>query len=254
MISDYIKENGCDYIITGKLSNILVLDGGYDGVVINTKNLKGIDIEENLICAGSGEKLAKVVNMAAERGLSGLEKLCGIPGTVGGAVCMNSGCFGADMSMAVEKVYLFDMNKQERVVKDKKQMGFAYRKSAAAKGNYAVIGARLELEEKNLYDIKNTMRSVIAVRRENQPSLPSLGSVYKRVGNTAAAIFIEGAGLKGYRVNDMEVSAVHANFIVNKGNGKADDYLTIMEHIEEKVYARYGIKLEREVFVVGKRA
>jgi UDP-N-acetylmuramate dehydrogenase len=98
------------------------------------------------------------------------------------------------------------------------------------------------------------MRSVIAVRRENQPSLPSLGSVYKRVGNTAAAIFIEGAGLKGYRVNDMEVSAVHANFIVNKGNGKADDYLTIMEHIEEKVYARYGIKLEREVFVVGKRA
>ena len=106
MISDYIKENGCDYIITGKLSNILVLDGGYDGVVINTKNLKGIDIEENLICAGSGEKLAKVVNMAAERGLSGLEKLCGIPGTVGGAVCMNSGCFGADMSMAVEKVYL----------------------------------------------------------------------------------------------------------------------------------------------------
>lgn len=108
--------------------------------------------------------------------------------------------------------------------------------------------------EKYLYDIKNTMNSVIGLRKSAQPSMPSLGSVFKRVDDISAAIFIEGAGLKGKKINNMQISNVHGNFIVNLGGGRADDYLSLMELMEKKVYEKYGIRLVREVRVEGKRA
>lgn len=235
------------------MSNVLVLEGGYNGITISTRKLKGIEIEESTIYSGSGESLSKVINLASQKELSGMEKLCGIPGTVGGAICMNGGCFGSDISDITEKVYLFDMDKQQPTEKTKKQMAFGYRTSAIMNGNQVVIGICLKLEENNRYDIKNTMRSVANIRKNTQPQQPSLGSVFKRVGNTSAAIFIEGAGLKGHKINDMEISLKHANFIVNNAKGNADDYLSLIELAEEKVYERYGIKLEREVRIVGKR-
>lgn len=252
-LSKYIKEENEEYIIIGNMSNVLVLEGGYDGITISAKKLKGIDIDGNTLYCGSGESLSKIINLAAQNELSGIEKLCGIPGSVGGAVCMNSGCFGSEIADVTQKVYLFDMDKQEPVEKTKNQMAFSYRNSEIKKGNLVVIGVCLNLEEKNKYDIKNTMRSVGNIRKNTQPQQPSLGSVFKRVGNTSAAIFVEGAGLKGQRINDMEISLKHANFIINNGNGSADDYLSLIELAEERVFERYGIKLEREVRIVGKR-
>lgn len=251
-LSRQIKDNNEDYIIIGSMSNILVLEGGYDNIAISAKKLKGIEVYGEKINSGSGEKLSKIITIAAQNQLSGLEKLCGIPGTVGGAICMNSGCYGSEISNTIEKVYLFDMDKQEPIEKTQKELGLSYRKSEILKGNLVVIGVSLKLEEKNIYDIKNTMRSVSNIRRCAQPSLPSLGSVFKRVGNTSAAIFIEGAGLKGHKINDMQISLKHANFIINNGRGNADDYLKLIELAEEKVYERYGIRLEREVQIVGK--
>ncbi len=253
-ISKRLNEEGQEYIIAGKMSNILVLDGGYDGVVILTKDLKGIDVVDNTICCGSGEMLSKIVALAAERQLSGLEKLSGIPGTVGGAVSMNSGCFGADIAAVTKKVYVFDMDKQVSLEWSKEQTKFCYRGSAIRKGNFVVIGACFELEEGSRYDIKNTASSVLGLRKETQPRLPSLGSVFKRVGNTGAGLFVEGAGLKGRSEGGMEISRIHANFIVNKGGGCADDFLKLAELAEQKVFEKYGIRLEREVRVIGKRA
>lgn len=253
-LSTRLREEGQEYIIAGRMSNILVLDGGYDGVVILTKELKGIDIADNTVCCGSGEMLSKIIALAAEKQLSGLEKMTGIPGTVGGAVCMNSGCFGADIAAVTKKVFVFDMDKQVSKEWTREQAKFCYRDSEIKKGNYVVIGACLQLEEGSCYDIKNTALSVTNLRRETQPRLPSLGSVFKKVGNVGAGLFIEGAGLKGQSQGGMEISRVHANFIVNKGGGSADDFLKLAELAEKKVFEKYGIRLEREVRVIGKRA
>lgn len=252
-LSQIIKNEEIDYIVVGKMSNILVLDGGYDGIVICTNKLRGIDISGNSIYCGSGESLSKIISLAIENTLSGMEKLSGIPGTVGGAIYMNSGCFGAEIAEITKKVYLFDMDKQTPIEKTAKEMQFCYRGSVLKREKHIIIGACFALEEKNSYDIKNTMNSVISLRRNSQPQLPSLGSVFKRVGNTSAGIFIEGAGLKGFSLRDMEISSRHANFIVNNNAGNANDFLELMEIAEKRVYEKYGIKLEREVTVVGER-
>lgn len=253
-LSNYIKEREENYIIIGKLSNTLVLDGGYDGITISAKKIRGIEIDDNFISAGSGESLLKIINTACNNKLSGLEKLLGIPASVGGAVCMNCGSFGQEISNTVYKVYAFDIITQKTIELTRTQLDFAYRSSLISQGDKVVIGVSFKLKEKNTYDIKNTMKSVIDIRKNTQPKQSSLGSVFKRVGNSSAAIFIEGAGLKGYRINGMQVSKKHANFIINTGAGSADDYLDLVEHIEEKIHQRYGIRLEREVRIVGKRA
>ncbi len=253
-LSKYINDNNKEYIIIGSLSNTLVLDGGYDGIIISGKNIKGIDIEKNIIRAGCGESLLKLINTASKQKLSGIEKLFGIPGSVGGAVCMNCGCFGQEISDTISRVYLFDIDSQKITEKTKKELGFGYRSSTINTGDKVVIGACFKLKERCSYDIKNTIRSVIELRRNTQPRQPSLGSVFKRVDNTSAAIFIEGAKLKGHSINGMQVSTKHANFIVNNGNGNADDYLSLVEEIEERVHQCYGIELEREVRIIGKRA
>lgn len=253
-LSSRLYNERQEYIIAGRMSNILVLEGGYDGVVISTKELKGIDIDNNTICCGSGESLAKIVALAAEKQLGGLEKLTGIPGSVGGAICMNSGCFGTDISAVTKKVFVFDMDKQIPLEWTKQQAKFGYRNSEVKKGNYVVIGACFELEQTSRYDIKNMLQSALNMRKQTQPRLPSLGSVFKRVDNIGAGLFIEGAGLKGCCIGGMEISRVHANFIVNKGGGTADEFLELAQLAEKKVFEKYGIRLEREVRVIGKRA
>ena len=254
VLSKYIREEGKDFLVMGALSNVLVLDGGYDGIAISTSKFKGMDINGLNVSCGSGEKLSIVIDICQKKGLSGLEKLYGIPGTIGGAVCMNCGCFDTEISSVIKKVYLFDMDKAELVEKSAKEMCFSYRKSLVQEKKFVVIGVTFEMCEKYLYDIKNTMDSVIGLRKSAQPSMPSLGSVFKRVDDISAAIFIEGAGLKGKKINNMQISNVHGNFIVNLGGGRADDYLSLMELMEKKVYEKYGIRLVREVRVEGKRA
>ncbi|MDD4316740.1 MAG: FAD-binding protein, partial [Clostridia bacterium] len=138
-LSGRFADEKQQYVIVGKMSNILVLDGGYDGIVISTEKLKGIDIRGNTICCGSGESLAKIAALAAEKQLSGLEKLSGIPGTVGGAVCMNGGCFGKEISELTRKVYVFDMDKQLPLEWTGQQMAFSYRSSDIMKGTYVII-------------------------------------------------------------------------------------------------------------------
>ncbi|MFW5780228.1 MAG: UDP-N-acetylmuramate dehydrogenase [Bacillota bacterium] len=253
-LSKYIEAENIDYFVMGGLSNILVLDGGYDGIVISTNKLKGMNIQDSRLSCGSGEKLSKIIDSCQKRGLSGLEKLYGIPGTVGGAICMNSGCFDSEISSVVKKVYLFDMTNHELIEKTAEKMRFGYRKSLVQEGSYVIIGAVFDMKEKYLYDIKNTMNSVVGLRKSAQPSLPSLGSVFKKVDNISAAIFIEGTGLKGQKINNMQISNAHCNFIVNTGGGRADDYLRLVELMEKRVYEKYGIRLVREVRVEGKRA
>lgn len=253
-ISEGIRDHNKEFFVMGGMSNILLLDGGYEGVAISTRRLKGIDIQNTQVSCGSGEKLSNIIDICQKKGLGGLEKLYGIPGTVGGAICMNSGCFNSEISSAVKKVYLFDLKRQEMSEKTVDEMNFGYRNSLIQNSNYVIIGVVFELQEKYLYDIKNTMNSVIGLRKSAQPSLPSLGSVFKKVDDISAAIFIEGAGLKGKKINNMQISNVHCNFIVNTGGGRADDYLQLMELMEKKVYEKYGIRLVREVRVEGKRA
>lgn len=252
-VGKLIREEGMKYSIMGRMSNILVLNKGYNGLIINSNRLKGYEFNKNKVVVGSGEGLAKIAYLCNEKGLGGLEKLIGIPGSIGGAICMNSGCYDQEISSVIEKVYVYDLEKQETKEKSNTEMGFSYRKSNVIDSKEIIVGAKLSLYEKDSLELARISDKTKEYRNEAQPKQPSLGSVFKRYYDTSPAIFIEGVKLKGFSINDMQFSEKHANFIVNKGNGEANDYLELIELAEKRVYEDYGIRLEREVKVIGER-
>lgn len=250
-IAHIIASEGADYKIIGRLSNTLVSDGGYCGITVSTDCLRGIDVQGTEIYAGSGEILASVAALAKENLLGGLERLSGIPGSIGGAVCMNSGCFGAEIAQTVKKAYIFDFQTSSHTEVSADELAFSYRKSALRGSGKLLVGVCLGLKPADRYEMQNVARMCAEERKSKQPRLPSLGSVFKKVGDTSAGLFIEGSGLKGTKNGGMEISSVHANFIVNNGGGTAKEYIELAELAEKRVFENYGIKLEREIDIIG---
>lgn len=246
-----IRLENATYRIIGRLTNTLVMDEGYDGIVISTERLKGLDVQGDEIYAGSGEKLSSVVLAAKEHNLAGLERLTGVPGSVGGAVCMNSGCFGEEIANVVHIAYAFNFETQKTEELTHEELKYSYRSSALLDGKKLLVGVCLKMKEGNRYDMENAARMCRSERKIRQPSLPSLGSVFKRVEGLSAGVLIEGVGLKGKRLGGMEISKIHANFIVNNGGGTASEYIQLMELAERKVFDSYGIHLKREVRILG---
>lgn len=252
-LAQLMKLEGKDFEIIGKLTNTLVLSGGFKGTAVSCENLQGITVSDNEVYAGAGESIAAVAYEAKTHELSGFEKLSGIPGTVGGAVCMNAGSFGAEISKILKKAYVFDLESLCTKELSPKDLNMRYRSTSLMDGRKLVVGACFELEKADRYHIENISRACIVQRKENQPSGPSLGSVFKKVNNISAGILIEGVKLKGESFGGMKISEKHANFIVNAGGGTPEEYLTLMELAEKRVYESYGIRLEREVRIIGQR-
>jgi UDP-N-acetylmuramate dehydrogenase len=233
-----------DALILGKGSNVLAPDGGVDNDVISTLLLNEIELDGNVITAACGVTLASLANFAAENGLSGLEFASGIPGTVGGAVRMNAGAYGGEMSQTVSSVEVYNQGKVA-VIADS---GFSYRHSRYVCSGEVILSARLTLTPGFTSDIIELQQEYNRRRREKQPlEYPSAGSSFKRPHGHYAAELIDRAGCKGLQIGNAQVSEKHAGFIVNLGGASADDVEALMKLVSERVFEQFGLTLEPEV-------
>lgn len=238
----------------GRGSNMLVSDKGVRGVVIKPhRGLDYVRFEGALVIAGASYSFIKLSVMAGKEGLTGLEFAGGIPGTVGGAVYMNAGAHGSDVSRIFKSADIV-LETGELVRYEKDDMQFSYRHSILHEQKGVVVEAAFELAEGDRKEIAAAMASYKDRRLRTQPlQLACAGSVFRNPPNDFAARLIQEAGLKGVRRGGAQVSEQHANFIVNTGQATAEDVLALMSHIKSTVQERFGILLVPEVLVVGER-
>lgn len=262
-------EFGIRPFFMGKGTNLLFPDRGADLLVIKScSGLNRLELEEKgktwdaarpngrTIIAESGVSLARLANFALECGLTGLEFAQGIPGSVGGAVTMNAGAYGGEMSQVVTSVSA-DCLPDEDFVREHKDPEFSYRHSAYQTGDAFIRQVRFTLEPGDPAEIRAKMEDLARRRREKQPlEWPSAGSTFKRPAPVDgkpvyAAALIEQCGLKGLTVGGAQVSEKHAGFLINKGGATAADILMLMEQVKRWVYEQTGVELEPEVKIVG---
>jgi UDP-N-acetylmuramate dehydrogenase len=240
--------------VMGRGTNLLVRDGGIRGLVVNLGDLSGVSGGEGpeLVALG-GTPLSMVINAAVRRGLSGLEWASGIPGSVGGAIAMNAGAHGHSMGERVAWVDLVDAAGAEWR-EPGAAIAFAYRSARFARPGFIAAAGLALTPAAEPQVLAETKRCLEEHKRRLPFGWASAGSVYKNPPGDHAGRLIEAAGLKGARVGEAEVSAKHANVIVNLGQASAADVLALMRQVEERVRERFGVALEPEVQVVGEDA
>ena len=238
--------------VVGLGSNLLVRDGGIRGtVILMHKVLDALSEEDGLIHAQAGVACAKVARFSATKGWRGAEFLAGIPGTIGGALAMNAGCYGGETWKIVEKVESIG---RDGVVKTRlpEEYSIGYRSvSGPAREWFVSAWFRLTPGQGGMEEIKTMLKKRIA----SQPlSYPNAGSVFRNPQGDYAARLIESCGLKGKAIGGAQVSEKHANFIVNTGEAKASDIENLIELVRQTVLSETGIELEREVRIIGEAA
>lgn len=247
------RENNVPLFCIGKGSNLLVSDKGIQGAVVSLAGLNYIEINGENITCGAGASLASLCTAARDAGLSGLEFAYGIPGSVGGAVFMNAGAYGGEMSHVVLSARCMDENGSffEMPLED---MCLGYRSSIFKKKSFIVTQLTVKLKMADKADITAKMDELIGRRRDKQPlEYPSAGSTFKRPQGYFAGALIEKNGLKGLTVGGAEVSVKHAGFVINKGGATASDVLFLIEKIKQTVLKADGVELEPEVLFVGRK-
>lgn len=239
-------------MIMGNGTNLIVRDKGIRGVVIQlTDNFSSYEVIDGEITAEAGIMLSRLSRIALEHGLGGLEFAEGIPGTLGGAVTMNAGAYDGEMSMIVKGVQYLGSDGQVRAL-DNRQLSFGKRASFVQSDGGVVLKARISLKKGDCKSISAKMDEFRRKRREKQPlELPSAGSVFKRPEGNFAGKLIQDCGLRGCRIGGAEVSCLHCGFIVNVDNASAGDVISLIRHIQDKVYDGYGVQLQPEVKIVG---
>lgn len=256
-LSNLIKllhEEQIPWMMVGKGSNMLVSDKGVRGAVIKLgQELEQIAFTGTEVAAGGGASFVRLSIMAGKQGMTGLEFAGGIPGTVGGAVYMNAGAHGSDVSRIFKSAEIV-LETGEMVTYTAEDMAFAYRHSILHDQRGIVAEAHFALKEGDRLEIAAAMAAFKDRRRKTQPlQQPCAGSVFRNPPGDHAARLVEAAGLKGLKVGGAEVSTLHANFIVNTGQATAEDVLTLMEHIKDTIALKFEIALVPEVFFVGER-
>jgi len=254
-----VRVQNIPYVILGGGTNLLVRDGGFRGVAISLKQLSAIEVAREyrslggsfaVVRAEAGAALGQLLNFSAERGLTGLEFATGIPGTVGGAICMNAGTAQGEIGDIVDAVTLLAPS-GVTVLRHRDEMGFGYRTANVPPG-HIVLETKVILRYGDAGKIRAQVKKLMEQRKEHQPwGLPNAGSVFKNPQDEAAGKLIEEAGLKGRTAGGAQVSDKHANFIVNTGNAKAADVLALMETVQEKVLEMHRIRLEPEIKIIG---
>jgi UDP-N-acetylmuramate dehydrogenase len=242
-------QSGIPVRLLGAGSNILVRDEGVPGVVIRLSNpaFEAVKVEGNIVRAGAGALLSHVVSQSVEAGLTGLESLVGIPGTIGGALMGNSGGRSGEISDAVKSVTVMTA-KGDVVVRREDELTFEYRLSSLT--DLAVLEAEFELKKDNPDEIAQRMKKVWVMKKAAQPlSFQSAGCIFKNPRGQSAGALIEKAGLKGTRVGKAEISDRHANFIVTEAGTKSDDILKLIDLVKTKVAEKHGVDLELEIKV-----
>ncbi|TVY00585.1 UDP-N-acetylmuramate dehydrogenase [Cohnella terricola] len=249
-----LSRDGVSWCVLGRGSNTLVSDKGVRGAVIKLGD--GFDdlcFDGETVTAGASYSFIKLSVMAGKEGLTGLEYAGGIPGTVGGAVYMNAGAHGSDISRILKSASIV-WEDGSRAVLGNEEMKFSYRHSILQERRGIITRAELQLAMGDRKEIAAAMATYKDRRRRTQPlQMACAGSVFRNPPNDHAARLIEAAGLKGLRQGAAEVSQLHANFIVNHGGAKAEDVLTLIGKVQQIIEQTYGISLVTEVLLMGER-
>ena len=236
--------------VLGGGNNLLVRDRGIRGVVLKLEGCLGrAEFHGEEAVAGAGVSLSSLIREAAVLNLGGIECLVGIPATIGGALAMNAGTADGSIGDFVSAVYY--LHPDGTLGEFKPGSGTTYRSFHAPAGS-VLVGCRLQFHRRPLAEIQKDIKQRLKVKKSTQPlALASAGFVWKNPGHELAARLIEKAGLKSKRINGAEISAKHANFIVNRGGAMATDVLALMEMTQERVHAHAGVVLEPEIRIIG---
>lgn len=245
-----VKAN-LPFFYIGLGSNLLVSDAGFGGIVIRARGeLAKFSVSETSVVAGPGARLILLASSAARNGLSGMEKISGIPGTVGGGLWMNAGAYGGEICDVFEEVNVITPDiRLERLTKN--DISFGYR-SAPELREMIVLSSRYRFARSDAAAVLSEMRRVWTLRREKQPvEFPSAGSIFKRPPNDFAGRLIEEAGCKGLRVGGAVVPAKHAGIFINDCNATATHIATLIRTVRQRVFDKFKVELETEILPVG---
>ena len=244
------RETATALLVIGNGSNLLVSDAGFDGVVLRLAPRETV-IDGVTVRAAAGTSLTKLCNDVCDAGLSGLEFAFGIPGTVGGAVFMNAGAYGGQLSDVLTRVTAVTPT-GEVVTLEASELALGYRHSVFMENGYTVLEAEFRLTPAETGAIRAAMTDYMTRRRDKQPlEYPSAGSFFKRPEGHFAGALIEQCGLKGFTVGGAAVSEKHAGFVINLGGATCADVLALGDAVSKQVKERFGVELEREVQLIG---
>jgi UDP-N-acetylmuramate dehydrogenase len=251
----HLKARHIPFLPLGNGTNLIVRDGGYRGALVATKNLRTLAAREEadgrvIVSAGAGLNLAELTSFTVREALTGLEFCAGIPGSVGGAVCMNAGAFGRELKDCLATVSLLD---EEGGFREwpAAELAFSYRRLALPPGTI-VTEASFRTEHGRGEEIARRVGEIMALRKTKHPlEYPSAGSVFKNPRAMPAGRLIDEAGLKGTRIGGAMISEKHGNFIVNVGHARTADILALIALAQERVKRERGIDLEAEVRIIG---
>lgn len=238
-------------LVIGKGSNLLVADGGFDGVAIHLVGaFLDVRVDGTTVVAGGGASLPVVARRTVAAGLTGFEWAVGVPGSIGGAVRMNAGGHGSDMAAVVRRVRVVDLCVGNDVTMAAGDLGFAYRGSRVRPSD-VVAEVELALDPGDVAAGEATLASIVRWRREHQPGGHNAGSVFTNPPGDSAGRLIDAAGCRGLRLGSAEVSTKHANFIQVDEGGSAADVIEVMAAVRARVIDRFDVELHAETRLVG---
>lgn len=251
---EIIKQHGVKWTVIGRGSNLLVADKGIEGVVIKLgAGMDNFELDGETLTVGGGYSVIRLATIISKKGLSGLEFASGIPGSIGGAVYMNAGAHGSDMSKILVKArILFDDGTIEWLSNE--ELGFSYRTSILQEERPGIcIEAVLQLTKGEKEDIVAVMQKNKDYRRDTQPwNFPCAGSIFRNPLPNYAGQLVEAAGLKGYQIGGAKISEMHGNFIVNAGGATAQDVLDLIAFVKKTILEKYDVTMETEVEIIGR--
>ncbi len=250
-VIEIINENKIQLTILGSGSNVLVSDNGIRGAVISLKNsLKQIEVDDNILYAECGTMLGKIVKHAVKNNLIGLENLNGVPGTLGGALIMNAGAWGGEISENLIHVEVINSKSEIQKIQ-KKDLNFSYRQSSFNKDDI-LLSAKFNLKKADKDIIKENFIEAQSGRKKSQPlNKRSAGSLFKNPKNNSAGKLLDEAGLKGFSIGDAKISEKHANFFINDGDASSRDMLMLIRKAHKEVKDKFNVNLSLEVKLMG---
>lgn len=245
------KDSGKPMYIIGNGSNLIVRDGGYKGIIIKTKALNQVKMDNETMIAEPGISLKDLANIALEEKLTGLEFASGIPGSLGGAVTMNAGAYDGEIKNIIKSIEVITENGSFKTI-PLNECNFGYRSSVIQKNDWVLVGICLALKNGNYDVIKEKMLNLNTQRQVKQPlEYPSAGSTFRRPEGYYTGKLVQDAGFKGYSIGGAQVSEKHSGFIINKGDATASDILNLISAIQTGVKDQFGVELKTEVIVIG---
>ena len=250
-VIEIINENKIQLTILGSGSNVLVSDNGIRGAVISLKNsLKQVEVDDNILYAECGTMLGKIVKHAVKNNLIGLENLNGVPGTLGGALIMNAGAWGGEISENLIHVEVINSKSEIQKIQ-KKDLNFSYRQSSFNKDDI-LLSAKFNLKKADKDIIKENFIEAQSGRKKSQPlNKRSAGSLFKNPKNNSAGKLLDEAGLKGFSIGDAKISEKHANFFINDGDASSRDMLMLIKKAHKEVKDKFNVNLSLEVKLMG---